>query len=68
MIRIVNKTGRGEDTTIIHVETGAEIKGVYGVEIDPFNGDPGFIGATLRFNRVELDVSIEDENIEGAQI
>ena len=64
-IRIVNKTGKGEDTTIIHVETGAEIKGVYGVAIDPFNGDPGnYIGATLRFNKVELDVSVEDENIE----
>jgi hypothetical protein len=57
MIRIENKTGLIRDTKIIDTETGNIIKGVYGVEISPFDvKTEDFIQIKLILTRAEIEI------------
>jgi len=60
MIRIENKTGKIHDTKITDTETGNRIKGIYGVEIMPFDCDTqSLIRAKLILTRCEMDITSE---------
>ena len=57
MTRIENKTGLIRDTKIIDTETGNIIKGVYGVEISPFDvKTEDFIQIKLILTRAEIEI------------
>ena len=57
MIRIENKTGLIRDTKIIDTETCNIIKGVYGVEISPFDvKTEDFIQIKLILTRAEIEI------------
>ena len=57
-IRIVNKTGLGNDTKVFNDETGEEIKGISKIEIDRIH-PRRLVAATLYFSRVELELNAE---------
>jgi len=60
MIKIENKTGLPKDTKVIDTETGNIIKGIYGIEIEPFDcKTDGFIPIKLILTRAEIDIMCE---------